>query len=175
MKALIRSLLNRTSGFVFAAFLVLLPDPAAATVGCEPNEPCHNNYAEPAIMWGFGADAFAAGLVTTIGNSVALGKGRRANLGWIVTGYLAAMYNLVLGITWTSLAGPDLVKFPDDDYAWMQLGLGLSHLIWGSLTLAVAAAAHGKRRSILRAGSVSLAPAITPMPGGACIIIGGRF
>lgn len=126
-------------------------------------------------MFGFGADAFAAGLITTVGNSVALGRGRRANLGWIVTGYLAATYNLVLGITWTSKAGPDLREFPDDDYAWMMLGVGLTHLVWGSLTLAVAAAAHGRRRAILNAGTVSLAPAVTAVPGGACIMVGGRF
>ena len=163
------------SGPVFAAFVCLLPSLAAATPPCEPDEPCHNNPAEPGIMFGFGADAFAAGLVTTIGNSVALGRGRRANLGWIVTGYLAATYNLVLGITWTSTAGPDLREFPDDDYAWMMLGVGLTHLVWGSMTLAIAAAAHGRRRAMLSAGGASLAPAVSAIPGGACITIGGRF
>jgi hypothetical protein len=107
--------------------------------------------------------------------SSALGRGRPANLGWIVTGYLAATYNLILGITWTSKAGPDLREFPDDDYAWMMLGVGLANLVMGSLTLAVTAAAHGKRRATIKTGGVSLVPAVAAVPGGACIMIGGSF
>ena len=175
MLAPTKSLLSCASRYVFAAFLVLSPDPVAATVPCDPDEPCHNSYAEPGLMFGFGSDAFLAGLITTTGNAVALGRGRPANMGWIVTGYLAASYNLILGITWISKAGPDLREFPDDDYAYMMLGVGLANFVMGSLTLSVTAAAHGKRRAAIKAGGVSLIPAVAATPGGAGLMIAGCF
>ena len=175
MKATTKSTVICAAGFILAALFLLSPSPAEATQPCEPDEPCHNNFAEPGYMFGFGSDAFLAGIITTTGNAVALGRGRPANLGWIVTGYLASSYNLILGITWISKAGPDLREFPDDDYAWMMLGVGLANFVMGSLTLSVTAAAHSNRRTAIKAGGVSLIPAVTAMPGGAGLMIAGRF
>lgn len=167
---------RRGSILVAACLAVALAGEARATVPCNASEgPCHNDFAEPAYLFGFGADAMAAGIVTIVGNAVALHRNPRPALGWIVTGYLASAYNLVQGIVWTAKGGTGLSRFPDDETARMQLGWGLAELGIGTITLALASAAHARRVAASRPGVALLVPSIVPTPGGVRIALGGQF
>lgn len=170
------SSIQTACGAALAAAIAFFPTEARATVPCEPGEPCHNNFAEPILMFGFGADAFAAGVIGTIGNSVALGRGSRVGRGWLVTGYIAAAYNLALAATWTALSAPSLARYPDDGHARMQLGFGMAHLAVGTLTLGVTAAAHRRRATAAEPTTSWLTPVVAPAPnGGGMLLLAGQF
>src|SRR5688572_2847832 len=88
-----------------AAFISLGTHQAWATVPCEADEPCHNNFAEVPLMIGLGTEAYGIGFVSLIGNAVSLGKDRPTHPAWLAMGYIGSIYNLALGTTWTSLGG----------------------------------------------------------------------
>lgn len=160
---------------------------ANATTPCEPNTPCHNNFGEPIALFVLAADGYGFGLVSTIGNGVSLGRAGRPGAGWLTVGYIAAVENLALGFTWTSLGGSSLAQFSDDSYARLQVGLGATHLVFGAATLGVTIAAHARRLTTPMVGLGGVAnkesqawiprvwPSFAPAPGGGVLTLSGAF
>ncbi|MEZ4294577.1 MAG: hypothetical protein R3B70_06350 [Polyangiaceae bacterium] len=162
-------------GAILTAAVALAPSEATATEPCVPDAPCHNNFAEPIVMFVLGSDAFGFGLIGTIGNAVTLGRGTRPGTGWLTMGYFGAAYNLALGATWTSLAAPALAKFPTDGYARTQLAMGITHLSLSAITLGVTAAAHSRRIGWKDTPDLALIPSFVPEPGGGTLMLTGQF
>lgn len=165
-------------GVAVAAMICLSPTAARATEPCDAGGPCHNNFAEPIVMFVLGSDAFGFGLIGTIGNAVTLGRNTRPGTGWLTMGYFGAAYNLALGAAWTSLGGSSLAAFPDDGYARMQLGMGLAHLSLSAITLGVTAAAHARRLGGTYATAALTSPVVpsfAPTPGGGTLLLSGQF
>lgn len=162
------------SAVVLAAAIVATPSDAGATVPCDTSGPCHNNFAEPIVMYVLGAEAFGFGLIGTVGNAATLARNSRAGTGWLTFGYIGVAYNLALGAAWTSLSGSSLATFPDDSYARMQLGMGIAHLAVGTITLGVTAAAH-KRRVEKSYSMLPVLPSFAPAPGGGTLMLTGHF
>ncbi|MFO0554914.1 MAG: hypothetical protein U0271_41440 [Polyangiaceae bacterium] len=152
------------------------PSQAHATEPCEANTPCHNNFAEPIIMFTTSTEAFAIGTSAMIGNAASLARPKATPPAWLALGYVGSIYNVALGLTWTSLAGQSLSEFPDDDYALMQLGVGLAHLALGTVDVALTAAGQARRSELNADRSMfSIAPAVAPVPGGGSLVLAGTF